>query len=542
MTVFDNVAFGPQAKQGAQERDHEAASPSCSRSCASPTSPTASPASSPAASSSASRSRARSSTIPSALLLDEPLGALDLKLRQAMQLELKRIQREVGITFVYVTHDQEEALTMSRPHRGHERGPGRADRHARGDLPQPGVGVRRRLHRRRRTCCPATVDAVATATTPIVTLPGGTHTVGPARHGRSAGTAPATVMVRPERLACGRRAGPTARRACGRRSCDLTFQGPLVRIALRARRRHRGRRAHRTRGRPPAPPARRRRAGSRGSRAARCSRLAPPTRRHRQRSTPSRHTRLEGAEPSRLIAERSDDIDRRRHDHRRPSVSDRRWPHPPPVPRSRRRPVPPAARAGVLAAAAAATAQRLAGSAAAQAAAAVRSAASSSVFELARSTSTRSRRRTSTVSEAPASTLKYSEALNDNNEFFAKYPATVQPGRAPSASTSSPRRAGWRAADRPRLRSEAAARPDPERGQPARRAQNARVGPHRRVHAAVADRLHRHRVQHRGHRPRADERRRPLRPEVHRQGRHAHRDARHDRPAGHEPRASTSRR
>src|SRR5512133_1693041 len=50
---------------------------------------------------------------PRALLLDEPLGALDLKLRQAMQLELERIQREVGITFVYVTHDQEEALTMS---------------------------------------------------------------------------------------------------------------------------------------------------------------------------------------------------------------------------------------------------------------------------------------------------------------------------------------------------------------------------------------------------------------------------------------------
>ncbi len=50
---------------------------------------------------------------PRALLLDEPLGALDLKLRQAMELELKRIQREVGITFVYVTHDQGEALTMS---------------------------------------------------------------------------------------------------------------------------------------------------------------------------------------------------------------------------------------------------------------------------------------------------------------------------------------------------------------------------------------------------------------------------------------------
>jgi putative spermidine/putrescine transport system ATP-binding protein len=50
---------------------------------------------------------------PEVLLLDEPLGALDLKLRQEMQLELKRIQREVGITFVFVTHDQEEALTMS---------------------------------------------------------------------------------------------------------------------------------------------------------------------------------------------------------------------------------------------------------------------------------------------------------------------------------------------------------------------------------------------------------------------------------------------
>jgi putative spermidine/putrescine transport system ATP-binding protein len=50
---------------------------------------------------------------PRVLLLDEPLGALDLKLRQEMQLELKQIQGEVGITFVYVTHDQEEALTMS---------------------------------------------------------------------------------------------------------------------------------------------------------------------------------------------------------------------------------------------------------------------------------------------------------------------------------------------------------------------------------------------------------------------------------------------
>ncbi|MEU3336799.1 ABC transporter ATP-binding protein [Streptomyces sp. NPDC002144] len=50
---------------------------------------------------------------PSVLLLDEPLGALDLKLREQMQVELKALQREVGITFVFVTHDQEEALTMS---------------------------------------------------------------------------------------------------------------------------------------------------------------------------------------------------------------------------------------------------------------------------------------------------------------------------------------------------------------------------------------------------------------------------------------------
>ena len=50
---------------------------------------------------------------PEVLLLDEPLGALDLKLRKEMQHELKKIQKEVGITFIFVTHDQEEALTMS---------------------------------------------------------------------------------------------------------------------------------------------------------------------------------------------------------------------------------------------------------------------------------------------------------------------------------------------------------------------------------------------------------------------------------------------
>src|SRR5690606_18010092 len=50
---------------------------------------------------------------PKVLLLDEPLGALDLKLRQQIQIEIKQLQRELGITFIYVTHDQDEALALS---------------------------------------------------------------------------------------------------------------------------------------------------------------------------------------------------------------------------------------------------------------------------------------------------------------------------------------------------------------------------------------------------------------------------------------------
>ena len=69
---------------------------------------------------------------PEVLLLDEPLGALDLKLRKQMQLELKRIQREVGMTFVYVTHDQDEAHDMTDRIAVMNRGRGRADRRATG--------------------------------------------------------------------------------------------------------------------------------------------------------------------------------------------------------------------------------------------------------------------------------------------------------------------------------------------------------------------------------------------------------------------------
>ena len=113
MTVARNVEYGLKVKKVAEGGAPRRASRRRSRSCACTSSATASRRSSPAASGSASRSRARSSTGPRVLLLDEPLGALDLKLRQEMQIELKRIQQDVGITFIYVTHDQDEALTMS---------------------------------------------------------------------------------------------------------------------------------------------------------------------------------------------------------------------------------------------------------------------------------------------------------------------------------------------------------------------------------------------------------------------------------------------
>ena len=124
-TVFQQYALFPHmngvrqrrlrpAHQGAStRRDRAAGGARCSTSCASATSPQRRPDQL----SGGQRQRVALAralvNYPSALLLDEPLSALDLKLRQAMQIELKRIQREVGITFVFVTHDQEEALTMS---------------------------------------------------------------------------------------------------------------------------------------------------------------------------------------------------------------------------------------------------------------------------------------------------------------------------------------------------------------------------------------------------------------------------------------------
>ena len=85
---------------------------------------------------------------PDVLLLDEPLGALDLKLREAMKIELKLLQHQFNTTFVYITHDQSEALVMSDNVAVMNQRQVRADRLAPAALPQPGQRLRRRLRRR----------------------------------------------------------------------------------------------------------------------------------------------------------------------------------------------------------------------------------------------------------------------------------------------------------------------------------------------------------------------------------------------------------
>ena len=98
---------------------------------------------------------------PKVLLLDEPLGALDLKLREEMQVELKQIQQQVGITFIFVTHDQGEALSMSDRVAVFNHGRDRAGRAAPRGLRAPGHRVRGRASSAPPTCCPT-----ATASSP----------------------------------------------------------------------------------------------------------------------------------------------------------------------------------------------------------------------------------------------------------------------------------------------------------------------------------------------------------------------------------------
>ncbi len=168
--------------------------------------------------------------LPSALLLDEPLSALDLKLRQAMQLELKRIQREVGITFIFVTHDQEEALTMS-------------DRIAvmsEGRVEQ--VGSPEEIYHLPATVfvagfigtanlIPATVERVSGGRALVQLAAGGRAEVPTGAAHFAPGDA-ALVMVRPERLrlALAERDGQV--NAIAATLKELIFQGPVLRCVL----------------------------------------------------------------------------------------------------------------------------------------------------------------------------------------------------------------------------------------------------------------------------------------------------------------------
>jgi spermidine/putrescine transport system ATP-binding protein len=167
---------------------------------------------------------------PSALLLDEPLGALDLALRQAMQLELTRIQREVGITFIYVTHDQEEALTMS-------------DRIAvmsEGRIEQ--IGSPREIYDMPVSAFVAGfigaanllpgVVRVVDGNSMTVELAGGHRVAVPADGGALAPGSAVTVMLRPERLRLTESA-PAAGESLPVTLEQSVFRGPVLRHTLR---------------------------------------------------------------------------------------------------------------------------------------------------------------------------------------------------------------------------------------------------------------------------------------------------------------------
>jgi len=167
---------------------------------------------------------------PKALLLDEPLGALDLKLRQSMQLELKRIQREVGITFIFVTHDQEEALTMS-------------DRIAvmnKGRVEQ--IGSPREIYDRPATVFVAGFIGQANLWPAVVTARNGTTTtievagrrldVSDDGSGLGVGES-GTFMVRPERMYVEPQLSDPERWTVDAVVTEMVFQGPVVRYELR---------------------------------------------------------------------------------------------------------------------------------------------------------------------------------------------------------------------------------------------------------------------------------------------------------------------
>jgi spermidine/putrescine transport system ATP-binding protein len=167
---------------------------------------------------------------PSALLLDEPLGALDLKLRQAMQIELKRIQRDVGITFIYVTHDQEEALTMSD--RIAVMNEGRVDQ----------IGTPEDIYYRPTTEFVASFIGVANLLPAVIVTPGEADAVArvcgalvpvPSGSDGLAAGATATLVLRPERIQLS--ATPSDSPAAIRGKLEtVIFQGAVMYFAVRA--------------------------------------------------------------------------------------------------------------------------------------------------------------------------------------------------------------------------------------------------------------------------------------------------------------------
>jgi spermidine/putrescine transport system ATP-binding protein len=164
---------------------------------------------------------------PKALLLDEPLGALDLKLRQSMQLELKRIQQELGITFVFVTHDQEEALTMS-------------DRIAvmtKGRVDQ--IGTPTEIYHRPSSVfvagfigtanlLPVVVRSSTADTCTVESRTGGQYVL-PRPVATIAEGQDVTLMVRPERLTVRPTGGPGIEATL----TGVVFQGPVLRCEAR---------------------------------------------------------------------------------------------------------------------------------------------------------------------------------------------------------------------------------------------------------------------------------------------------------------------
>ena len=161
---------------------------------------------------------------PKLLLLDEPFSALDRKLRETMQIELRRLLRELGTTAMFVTHDQEEALTMSDRIAVMNRGAIEQIATPRGDLPPPAtaftlefVGLSSRLARQGRAAAPAgrTVDTPLGLAARPRQLPIGTEVL---------------VALRPERI----RSTAQATTRSPRRLRDAVFQGSKVQLHFEA--------------------------------------------------------------------------------------------------------------------------------------------------------------------------------------------------------------------------------------------------------------------------------------------------------------------